>query len=104
VTDILSFTPATEGFSPRVRNLAEAMPLVLIFSREPDLLPFVRHLFHEHRVFTVADWDNASPRLLDTFGLSKPLQAIFKKRIGRPQRAMPGGGRVVALHSIQRLA
>jgi len=104
VTEIISFKSATAGFPPRPGNLAEEMPLVIVFAREPDLLPFVRYLFNDHSIVTVADWDLASPRLLDMFGLSEPLKDAFRRRIGRPMRTGLSDAKVVALRPAQPAA
>jgi hypothetical protein len=92
------FSSAHDGFPQRKANLSEATPLVIVFAHEPDLLPFVRYLFNKHLIFTVADWDEASPTLLELFELSSDLRVKFKKKIGRPLRKnRQGDGHVTAL-------
>lgn len=85
-------------------ELSEWTPLVFLFKRDPDLLPFVRHLFNDHNIFTLQDWDEASPRLFDCFGLEEGLRNRFRTRVGRPARWFYGG-RVIGLSAaLQRPA
>ena len=95
MSKILVFPSAEAGFPPRASYVVDETPLVLLFARQPDLLPFVRYLFNEYQIFTVADWDGAPTRLLSDFPLSDHLRMAFKNKIGRAQIEHPAQDRVV---------
>jgi hypothetical protein len=102
VGSVVPLTPADQGFPPRAPNLSELTPLVSLFSRYPDLLPFVRYLLNEHRIFTVADWDECVRKPFETFQLSDALKRTFINKIGRPVRPVSAkGAMIVALRAVQ---
>jgi hypothetical protein len=53
VQKIVTLRPAEFGFPLRDSELSEWTPLVFLFKRDPDLLPFIRYLLNEHGIFTL---------------------------------------------------
>jgi hypothetical protein len=96
VQKIVTLRPAEFGFPLRDSGLSVWTPLVFLFKRDPDLLPFIRYLLNEHGIFTLEEWDEAPPRLFDRFGLEEGLRGRFRERVGRPGRAgLPDDGCVI---------
>jgi len=104
VTQVVALKPVSKIIPVRAGKMPTEIPLVMLFARNPDLLPFVRFLFREHRIFSIQDWDNASPRLFDAFNLAEPLRIAFLERVGRPAppRRCRGEKRVIFLADHRR--
>ena len=101
--NVIAFLPSQESFPAREPHLADHTPLVWLFKRDPELLPFVRYLFREHDIFQLRDWDHSSPRLMEAFKLDGPLKERFKKAVGRRVTPIQSNGRrVVRLKTAQR--
>jgi hypothetical protein len=84
MSNVVALRPA--DFPPRSYALPEYTPLVTLFRNEPAMLPFIRFLFDDYGIFNLADWDAATPRLIDRFELSPQLSEQFKQQVGRPAR------------------
>ncbi len=95
MSSVVSFVPEDHGFPVRAPNLSVQTPLVSLFSRYPELLPFVRYLLNEHGIFTVADWDERLSKPFDDFELAEHLKTKFKNKIGRPARPPRGNHALV---------
>jgi hypothetical protein len=88
----------------RSRDLSSSTMLISIFSEYPTLVPFIKHLFTEYGIVTVADWDMNGGRLLDSYPLGPSSKMLFLKKLGRPAKNVQKQGAIILPFVPLRLA
>lgn len=83
---IISIPRADEDWPQRNVAVTDVTFLVSVFKDEPELLPFVRHLFNTYGIVSVRQYDESKTNAFQSFKLEPHLQSRFKKMLGRPER------------------